>query len=76
MFRRLWKELLPNVVTCRPMTDLCGICQANMSLIYRSVNVDEEEKRLVHHRGLIVIIIKFTPVLIFSAMLNISRAKF
>lgn len=44
-FFALWKQLLPNVLTCKPMTDLCWECQNNMAMIYRSVNMTEGQKR-------------------------------
>ena len=43
-FRRTWKALHPNIVTARPMTDLCWTCQKNNILIYRSANVAEADK--------------------------------
>ena len=38
VFRQTWKQLLPFIVTARPMTDLCWTCQKNNVLIYRSAN--------------------------------------
>ncbi|ELT98207.1 hypothetical protein CAPTEDRAFT_212414 [Capitella teleta] len=43
-FRNIWKQLLPHIRTCRPMTDLCFKCQKIMGLIFRSSNLDEAEK--------------------------------
>ena len=43
-FRKLWKQLLPYVVVCKPMSDLCWTCQQNNSRIVREVNVPEDEK--------------------------------
>ncbi|ELU10608.1 hypothetical protein CAPTEDRAFT_191102 [Capitella teleta] len=43
-FKRIWRQLLPNIVTCKPMTDLCATCQQNNYLIYRSANLAEEDK--------------------------------
>jgi len=43
-FRRYWRELLPFIVTSKPMTDLCWTCQRNNTLIYRSANTNEDEK--------------------------------
>ena len=43
-FRKLWKQLLPYVVVCKPMSDLCWTCQQNNSRIVRQVNVPEDEK--------------------------------
>ncbi|ELU10752.1 hypothetical protein CAPTEDRAFT_187019 [Capitella teleta] len=50
-FYSLWKQLLPDILTCRPMTDLCWECQNNMTLIYRSSNLNEDQKsaRLKQH---------------------------
>ncbi|ELU16955.1 hypothetical protein CAPTEDRAFT_211604 [Capitella teleta] len=45
-FFSLWKQLVPHVLACRPMTDLCWECQQSMQLIYRSGNLSEEEKRI------------------------------
>ena len=36
-FRSLWQQLVPFVVSAKPMTDLCWTCQKNNALIYRSV---------------------------------------
>ena len=46
-FRRLWSQLLPFVVICKPMSDLCWICQANNTRIVQQVNVPEDEKSAV-----------------------------
>ena len=43
-FRRTWKALHPNIVTARPMTDLCWTCQKSNILIYRSANIAEADK--------------------------------
>ena len=43
-FRQLWQSLLPSIVICRPMADLCWTCQKNNTLIIRSANIPEEEK--------------------------------
>ena len=43
-FCRVWKKLLPHVVVCRPLSDLCWTCQQNSTAIVRSVNLCEEEK--------------------------------
>ena len=37
--------LLPYIVVAKPMTDLCWICQNNNYRIFRSANLDDEEKR-------------------------------
>ena len=43
-FRSLWKQLVPYVVTSKPMSDLCWTCQKNNILVYRSANLAEAEK--------------------------------
>ena len=43
-FRRLWQELVPFVATMNPSSDLCFVCQENMSAIMRSTNRPEDEK--------------------------------
>ena len=44
VFRMTWLQLMPYIVTAKPMSDLCWTCQANNTLIYRSANVPEGEK--------------------------------
>ena len=43
-FGKLWRKLVPNIVTMKPMSDLCWTCQQNNTLVLRSVNRDEGEK--------------------------------
>ena len=43
-FLQLWNDLVPYVVICRPMTDLCHTCQKNNTKIYRSSNLPENQK--------------------------------
>ncbi|ELU00783.1 hypothetical protein CAPTEDRAFT_190615 [Capitella teleta] len=43
-FQKIWNSLKPNIRTCRPMTDLCFTCQSNMTFIFKSANLGEEEK--------------------------------
>ena len=43
-FRKLWNELLPYVVICKPRSDLCWTCQQNNNMIMRQINVPEEQK--------------------------------
>lgn len=40
-FRRYWKQLVPNIVIGKPMTDLCWMCQKNNYAIYRSSNLPD-----------------------------------
>ena len=44
VFRKTWRALLPFIITARPMTDLCWVCQKNNTLIYRSANLAEADK--------------------------------
>lgn len=43
-FCKVWRHFLADVVVCKPMTDLCAICQKNSAAILRSCNTSEEEK--------------------------------
>ena len=43
-FGKLWWKLVPNIVTVRPMSNLCWTCQQNNTLMLRSANQDEGEK--------------------------------
>jgi len=36
-FYSLWQQLVPFIVSAKPMTDLCWTCQRNNTLIYRFV---------------------------------------
>ena len=44
-FCRLWRTLLPSIIIMRPMSDLCWVCQQNSTIILRSANSPEPEKR-------------------------------
>ena len=46
-FTQLWRQLLPNIVVMKPMSDLCWVCQQNSTAITRSANRPEEEKSTV-----------------------------
>ena len=46
-FTQLWRQLLPNVVVMKPMSDLCWVCQQNSTAIMRAANRPEEEKSSV-----------------------------
>ena len=35
----MWHDLLPSIVTVKPMTDLCEVFQANNYLIYKASNL-------------------------------------
>ena len=43
-FRRLWRQLLPYIVTMRPATDLCWYCQKGVTKLARSANLPDAEK--------------------------------
>ncbi|KAI2645389.1 Sulfide:quinone oxidoreductase, mitochondrial [Labeo rohita] len=44
-FFKLWKKVCPFIITAKPMTDLCWVCQENNSLIFRSANLTDAQKR-------------------------------
>jgi hypothetical protein len=44
LFCRLWRQLTPQVVVTKPMSDLCWTCQKNSTLIMRAHNRLVEEK--------------------------------
>lgn len=44
LFCRLWRQLAPQIVVTKPMSDLCWVCQKNSNLIMRSHNRPVEEK--------------------------------
>ena len=46
-FFTLWKETLPHIVICRPMSDLCWVCQKNATAIIRASNTPDAEKSQV-----------------------------
>lgn len=48
-FRRVWREVVPFVVTMRPATDLCWTCQKFLQKIGESANRADEEKADLHH---------------------------
>ena len=50
-FKKTRRELLPFIITAKPMTDLCSTCQVNNTLIYRLKNMDEtnKSKRFLHY---------------------------
>ena len=43
-FRRIWQEALPFIVTMRPATDLCWVCQQGAARLARTVNLSDECK--------------------------------
>ena len=48
LFCNLWKQLTPQVVITKPMSDLCWTCQQNSTAIMRAHNRPVEEKSEVH----------------------------
>ena len=43
-FTQLWAELCPHINVMKPSSDLCPLCQQNMTRLCRSSNLTEEEK--------------------------------
>ena len=43
-FCSLWEQLLPHIIVCKPMSDLCWTCQQNSTMIMRAHNRPEGEK--------------------------------
>ena len=43
-FETVWNEILPYIVTARPATDLCFVCQQNNRLIAKSANMPDHIK--------------------------------
>jgi hypothetical protein len=43
-FCTLWKKLLPHILVCKPMSDLCWTCQQNSTRLMRAHNKDVEDK--------------------------------
>ena len=43
----IWKQLTPNVMIMKPMSDLCWVCQKNSMAIMRAANTPEAEKSQV-----------------------------
>ena len=43
-FTSLWRQLLPNIVVMKPVSDLCWVCQQNSVAIVCSANTTEAEK--------------------------------
>ena len=42
-FCRLWRQLLPQILPTRPMTDLCAVCHSNSTLIMRGANLEKTQ---------------------------------
>ena len=43
----MWKQLTPQVVVMKPMSDLCWVCQKNSMAILRAANTPLMEKSQV-----------------------------
>jgi len=43
-FTQLWADLCPHISVMKPSSDLCPLCQKNMTRLSRSCNLTEEEK--------------------------------
>ena len=48
LFCPFWRQLTPQVVVAKPMSDLCWTCQKNSTLITRAHNTPVEERTEVH----------------------------
>ena len=46
-FVTLWKQTTPEITICKPMSDLCWVCQCNSISIIRAANKPEDEKSQV-----------------------------
>ena len=53
-FTQLWRQLLPNVVVMKPMSDLCWVCQQNSTAIMRAANRPEEKSTVSIHANVAV----------------------
>ena len=52
-FNKLWKSLLPSIISMKPMTDLCWICQKNSTAIVRAANSSDIIKAAENHLFLV-----------------------
>lgn len=50
-FLELWQHLLPHIIVCKPMSDLCWVCSKNSTAIVRSANKPDTEKSEVHREN-------------------------
>ena len=48
-FCLIWRQVVPQVLVTKPMSDLCWICQSNSMAIMRASNLPEEQKSQVRH---------------------------
>ncbi len=64
LFFRFWRQLTPQVIVAKPMSDLCWTCQKNSTLIMRAHNTPVEEKTEVN-------VIKFTYIFCVSTTFSL-----
>lgn len=50
-FCTIWRTILPNILSTKPMTDLCAVCHKNAGLIMKNSNLSESEKSEVKSRN-------------------------
>jgi len=43
-FRKLWRQLVPNIAITKPCSDICWECHQNNTAIYRSANLPDAVK--------------------------------
>ncbi|XP_071940904.1 uncharacterized protein [Antedon mediterranea] len=43
-FSKVWRQFCPFILTTKPRSDLCWVCQKNNSAVYRSANQTEAQK--------------------------------
>ena len=46
-FCSIWRQVVPQIMVTKPMSDLCWVCQQNSTAIMRSANLPEEQKSAV-----------------------------
>ena len=46
-FCTLWRQLVPQIMIMKPMSDLCWVCQQNSMAIMRAANTPDTEKTQV-----------------------------
>ena len=50
-FRKMWSQLLPYVVVCKPASDLCWVCQANNNLIVKQASPPHTQTHILNVRS-------------------------
>lgn len=59
-FDKLWKQLLPHIVVCKPRSDLCWTCQKNSVAIMRTANTALEQKsQVILHGNKIIVTLTY-----------------